>query len=113
LNIRLADKPSGCVVWVVFDEASLELGPFLWFGGPPDQPLPDIRYLPVAKHSKGNARGQKTERPNIRVLKRGAFELVASLPELVSRMFGQLVASPIRPLKVTDAAAICPTVPAH
>src|SRR5205823_2601130 len=29
VNIRLADKPSGCVVWVVFEEETLACGPFL------------------------------------------------------------------------------------
>ena len=42
INIRLADKPSGCVVWMIFDETTLELGPFLWYGGLPGEPLPDI-----------------------------------------------------------------------
>lgn len=90
VNVRLAEKPSGCVVWVVFDETTLELGPFLWFGGPPGQPLPDIKTLPVARHSKGNAQGVKVERPNIRVLKRAKFERVTSVPELVERLFGQI-----------------------
>jgi hypothetical protein len=25
INIRLAEKPSGCVVWVIFDESTLDL----------------------------------------------------------------------------------------
>ncbi len=94
VNIRLAEKPSGCVVWVVFDEATLALGPFLWFGGVPGQPLPDIRTFPVAKHTRGNAQGMKGARPNIRVLKRAVFEQVASIPELVGRLFGQVAAPP-------------------
>lgn len=92
VNIHLAEKPSGCVVWVVFDESTLALGPFLWFGGLPGQRLPDISSLPIAKHTKGNAQGVKVERPNIRVLKRSAFEEVASVPELVERFFGQVPA---------------------
>jgi hypothetical protein len=66
VNVRLAEKPGGCVVWVVFDARTLALGPFLWFGGPPGQPLPDISSHPVARHTKGNAEGVKAERPNIR-----------------------------------------------
>ncbi len=46
VHIRLADKPSGCVVWMVFDEATLELGPFLWFGGRPGEPLPGYQFVP-------------------------------------------------------------------
>jgi hypothetical protein len=94
VNVRLAEKPSGCVVWVIFDEETLALGPFLWFGGPPGEPLPDLGSFPVAKHTKGNAQGVKTERPNIRVLKRAVFEQVASIPELVRRLFGDSVGPP-------------------
>lgn len=42
VNIRLAEKPSGCVVWTHFDPATLALGPFLWLGGEPGEPLPDL-----------------------------------------------------------------------
>src|SRR5947209_5452782 len=49
VNLRLAEKPSGCVIWVVFDETTLALGPYLWFGGQPGQPLPDISAFPAAK----------------------------------------------------------------
>jgi hypothetical protein len=90
VNIRLAEKPSGCIVWVMFDEESLALGPFFWFGGTPNKPLPDITSFPVARHTKGNARGLKAARPNIRVLKRTDFDEVASIPELVERLFGIL-----------------------
>jgi len=96
INIRLAEKPNGCVVWVVFDETTLKLGPFLWYGGQPGKPFPDILSLPVAKHSKGNAQGVKTERPNMRVLKRGLFKELPSMPELVSHLFGIVPAVPTR-----------------
>jgi hypothetical protein len=104
VNIRLAEKPSGCVVWVVFDEATMELGPFLWFGGVPGQPLPDIQDYPVARHTKGNAQGVKAARPNIRVLKRAVFEPVASIPELVARLFGHAAASTNQSLPKTGGA---------
>ena len=88
VNLRLAEKPSGCVVWVVFDESTLALGPFLWFGGPPGSPLPNILSFPPAKHTKGNAQGIKTIRPNIRVLNRRVFRPIATIPDLIERLFG-------------------------
>jgi len=94
VNIRLAEKPSGCVVWVKFDEGTLALGPFLWFGGSPGEPLPELGSFPLARHTKGNALGFKAARPNLRVLKRAAFEKVASVPELVERLFGTLTIVP-------------------
>ncbi|MEP7247471.1 MAG: hypothetical protein ABI885_27830 [Gammaproteobacteria bacterium] len=32
VHVALGAKPSGCVVWVLFDPATMQLGPFLWFG---------------------------------------------------------------------------------
>ena len=32
VHLRLGEKPSGCVIWVVLKPKTLELGPFLWFG---------------------------------------------------------------------------------
>jgi hypothetical protein len=91
VHTLLAERPSGCVVWLRFDPDTLALGPFLWFGGRPGQPLPDISALPRAKHTKGNAQGVKTVRPNVRVLKRALFEEVATVADLVERLFGKLV----------------------
>ena len=35
VNTGLALKPSGCVVGLLFEPRTLELGPFLWFGALP------------------------------------------------------------------------------
>lgn len=86
---RLEEKPSGCVVWLLFDPMSLDLGPFLWFGGTPGEPLPDISGFPIAKHTKGNSEGQKNERPNVRILSQGVFEKIDSIPALARRLFGE------------------------
>jgi hypothetical protein len=39
--LSLADKPSGCVIWISVSD-DLDLGPYYWFGNSPGQPLPDI-----------------------------------------------------------------------
>ena len=65
VHLALGQKVSGCVVWVQFDPSDMALGPFLWFGGPPGEQLPDIRdekVFPVAKHNKANAKGKKAEK---------------------------------------------------
>lgn len=90
VNLGLAGKPSGCVVCVLFDQGTLALGPFYWFGGKPGQKLPDLSEFKVAKHTKGNARGVKTERPNLRVLPLSAFERVLDIPSLATLLFGSL-----------------------
>jgi len=86
-NTRLATKSSGCVIWMTYDPATLELDPFRWFGGKPGEPLQGLGDK-VAKHSKGNAAGEKTERPAHRVIPRGAFETLESVADLADRLFG-------------------------
>lgn len=87
VNTRLARKSSGCVVWMTWDPATLELGPFRWFGGTPGEPLPTLGDR-IAKHSKGNGKGEKNARPAHRVVPRGRFETLTSIGELADRMFG-------------------------
>ena len=88
LNARLADKPSGCVVWMGFNEATIDLGPFFWFGGAPGQPLPDLSGFARAKHTKGDAHGVKAERRNSCRLPRAACEKLGALDEVLTRLFG-------------------------
>lgn len=88
VNIALAEKPSGCVVWIRFDPHNLDLGPFFWFGGAPGDTLPDLASFPVAKHTKGNATGVKTERPNIRRIPVARFDELGTIDEVVARLFG-------------------------
>jgi hypothetical protein len=45
----LADKPSDCVVWIGLNTDTLELGPYMWVGGTPGEPLPDISKYPNPK----------------------------------------------------------------
>jgi len=81
-SLFLARKPSGCVVWVYFDSESLELGPFLYFGGAPGEKMPDLEAFRIAKHAKGNAQGVKAERPNHRVVNKGQFRRIDSIEDL-------------------------------
>lgn len=98
IHIRLGDKPSGCVLWVYFDEKTLALGPYLYFGGEPGQPLPSVGSAKVAKHTKANHFGTKAERPNIRVINRGEFKPFGSLEGIYEALFGaQLGAELQRP----------------
>lgn len=85
INVRLADKPSGCVVWVVYRERvpdhRLDLT-YLWFGGNPGERLPDLGQL-VGRNPRS-----KTPRSGTRVVSRARFESVVSTAELVDRLFG-------------------------
>jgi hypothetical protein len=88
VHLRLGEKPSGCVVWVVFEPETLDLGPFLWFGSLPGAPLPDLASFKVARHSKGDATGHKADRPMIRVIPKGRFTAVATIKGLLGVLFG-------------------------
>ena len=88
IHISLSNKQSGCVVWVYFDQESLDLGPFLFFGGKPGEPLPDLSELKIARHTKGDADGYKAERPNIRTINKGSFTRYETIVALYSALFG-------------------------
>ena len=42
VHINLSAKPSGCVIWILFDPETLELGPFRWLGSEPGVGLGDL-----------------------------------------------------------------------
>ena len=87
INMNLAQKPSGCAIWIQFDPASMDLGPFLWFGGQPGAPLPPLGDR-VGRHTKGDSTGLKAARPNIRLLRRSRFEILPTMDAVVCELFG-------------------------
>ena len=87
VHIKLAEKSSGCVIWIIFNDETLELGPFHFFGGLPGEPLPSINSKKTAKHSKGDKDGHKAERPNIRELNKGNFKTYKTLQEIYAVLF--------------------------
>lgn len=97
VNLCLGTKTSGCVVVIVFNE-SLQLGPFLFFGGNPGEPLPSLERFNVGKHTKPNAENEKVERPNIREVPHSAFTKLATPEQLYQRLFGR--SPPLVPAEV-------------
>jgi hypothetical protein len=88
VHISLGAKPSGCVVLIHFDEETLSLGPYRYFGASPGEPLPSLLNHKVAKHTKANAQGVKAERPNIRTIQNSAFTKIDTIQQLYSQLFG-------------------------
>jgi hypothetical protein len=86
-SLKLRDKSSGCVIWILFDRETLALGPYLWFGGEPGNKLPDLGDR-VAKHSKANSRGEKLPRPGLRELPRKSFVDLKSMDDVIGHLFG-------------------------
>lgn len=90
VNLKLMDKPSGCVIWIGVDAEALDLKSYRWLGGAPGEPLPNIRKMKTAKHVRGNAEGTKFERPNHRIVPRGSFERLPDMDAVLDRLFGAL-----------------------
>lgn len=90
INTNLADRPSGCVIWVGYewnpDTNRLELE-YRFFGGEPGSPIPDLGDA-VVKHAKANSEGKKLVRPGLRAVKLTQFEKVESISVLLDRLFG-------------------------
>jgi len=87
INVNLARKPSGSVIWIWFDPDSLALGPFLWFGGQPGEPLPSLGDR-VGRHTKADSTGLKAARPNIRMVRKGQFSALATIDDVAQALFG-------------------------
>lgn len=91
VNIALTSKPSGCVVWILrhedSDECRMKLK-YRFFGGIPGEPLPSLDNFKIAKHTKANAQGIKSERPSKRKVPKGSFYNVDGISELLFFMFG-------------------------
>jgi hypothetical protein len=86
VQLALAQKPGGCVVWMFVDPATLALGPFLWFGGTVGQPLPPLGDRAV-RHTRGDAGGVKKVRSGLRRLPRGEFTRFETIGDLAMAMF--------------------------
>ena len=90
VSLRLAEKASGCVVWIVVDD-DLTTMDLRWFGDPDGVPLPDIADLKVVRHSKGNAQGIKHQRSGHRVVPQKRFVHLNSVDELLLCLLGSAI----------------------
>jgi hypothetical protein len=88
VNCRLATEPSGCVIWIAFDEHTLQLGPFLWLGNPSGAKLQELGDK-VAKNTRGNKDGIKPARPGHRVVSKRRFTQFEDMHQLATTLFGE------------------------
>ncbi|WP_447077808.1 hypothetical protein [Shewanella algae] len=88
IHMALGTKPSGCVVWIEFDEHSLEMGPYRYLGADAGYKLSSIEDYPIAKHTKANAEGKKTLRPQLRKVSKSQFQLIETTDELYRVLLG-------------------------
>jgi hypothetical protein len=86
----LAEKPSGCVIWIQIDNA-LNMKRFFWLGAGPAEPLPALGDR-LTKRSARTKEGIRPLRENHRSVKGSAFLSVDTLDELLVMLFGDLPA---------------------
>jgi hypothetical protein len=87
VNARLASKIAGCVIWVCFDQDSLEPKSFHWFGAGPGEPVPDLEKYPLARHARANSLGIKAKRSQFRRVPKSKFKKLDSMDEVIERLF--------------------------
>ena len=92
----LADKPSGCVIWICVTH-DLDIGPFWWFGGSPGEPLPDITGFASPKRIGRNKEGHRPPRSNHSSVPSRLFRRIDGMDALLETLFDQLPrrASPV------------------
>ena len=88
IHESLAEHPSGCIVWILLDN-DLTFDHFLWFGGKPRKPLPDLTRFKRAKHTRANAQGVKQEREHTWRVPKSEFVRIDGMAGLVQALFGQ------------------------
>ena len=86
ISTKLLRKPGGCIFWLEFDRETLAIERFYWFGGKAGNGLPNLGER-ISRHSKGNSKGEKNPRLGHRVVTKGDFQMLASIGEVVERMF--------------------------
>ena len=86
-SVKLANRPSACIVWIYFDPNTLLLGPFLWFGGVPGEGIPSLGGK-IATHTKHNANREKSLRIGHRVVAKSRFVRLDSMNAVIQKLIG-------------------------
>ena len=89
VGTKLLAKPGGCIIWLEFNSIDLKLLQYYWFGSEPGSALPDLGSK-VARHSKANSQGNKSERPLHREVAKTRFEALSDITQVVDRLFGTM-----------------------
>lgn len=87
----LAQKPSGCAIWIQITP-ELELGPYFFFGAKAGKPLPAIDHLARPLRATHNKDGVRPERSNHRLVPRAMFQEHKSIDEVIDALFGSVPA---------------------
>jgi len=100
VNVALASKPSGCVVWVFRHEDTESCRTQLsyrYFGDSPGIPLPNMESFRFGKRTTKGKGGVKPTRASIRMIPKGQFATVPDTKALVERLFDLTFAPNMEP----------------
>lgn len=86
VNIGLASRPSGCVIWMVYDPATFSIVSYRWFGSVAGGPLPHPGDR-IAKHSKANMDRVKAEKPQHRIVPLSRFKELSTMAQVTDWLF--------------------------
>src|SRR5262249_22712587 len=89
ISLALANKPSGCVIWIRVAN-DLTMGPFYWFGGNPGEPLPPVAHYSAPLRATHNKHGIRPARTNHRAVPASQFRPLHTLDEVLEALFGPL-----------------------
>lgn len=101
ISKALGRQRSGCILWVCVDD-HLNWQQFWWFGGSPEQPLPDLSDFPVLKRTTFDSNGNRPERDGCNIPKR-VLKLLANIDVVLDHLFGD-------DSKTTEQAPLVPVV---
>lgn len=87
IHTALSDRAGACVIWMMANPDTLEIGPFYWLGSEPNAPLlvPEGR---ITRHSKANASGIKAERQALRNVPKSRFRRYDRVSDIAEALFG-------------------------
>lgn len=74
------------MIWILIDDNLHFLG-FRWFGSEVGKNFPDLPAKRLAKHTKGDATGQKANRSGHRLLRQSDFVKLTTIEEVVEKLF--------------------------
>ena len=86
--LQLADKPSGCVIWIEVDNG-LEMKTFWWLGAEPGERLPDLgerRDKRIARTKEGT----RPPREGHRLINGSRFRQILTIDGVLETLFGAL-----------------------
>jgi hypothetical protein len=89
VNVGLAKKPSGCVIWIYYDHRTLEIKDYYFFGGRPGRRMSLLQRYKTARNTRRNSAGIRTRRRNVKLVPKARFEHVESIEGLVRKLFGE------------------------